>query len=63
MRARKNGGYSQRARERIEDETEYTTAEVEFMMAVDYYKRCKGKSLDCRDILIVARRLGYRKVK
>lgn len=62
MRARKNGGYSQRARERIEDDTEYTDDEVQFMMAMERYQReQRNRWPDCGEVLKVAKSLGYRK--
>ena len=64
MRARKNGGYSQRARERIEDATEYSDEELEFLKAMERYKREQRRRFPtfC-EVLTVAKSLGYRKVE
>lgn len=41
---------------------DYTDEEREFMMAMDRYKREAHRPYpDCRDVLRVARQLGYRK--
>ena len=62
MRARKNGGYSQRAVMRIEDDTEYSAEELEFLKAMERYKRENRRPFPtfC-EVLIVAKSLGYRK--
>ena len=42
---------------------EYTADEVEFMMAIERFEREHHKPWpDCRDVLTVARALGYRRV-
>lgn len=44
------------------DGSEYTADEVEFMMAMDRYKREKGKPFpNWAEVLEVAKALGYRK--
>ena len=41
----------------------YTSDELEFALAMDKFKRQAGKPFpDCRDVLLVARALGYRRV-
>lgn len=43
---------------------EYSDEEREFMMAMDRYKREKNRPYPtCKDILEVARKLGYRKTQ
>lgn len=42
---------------------EYTPEEVAFMVAMNTYQRRNAfRPLDCRDILLVAHALGYRKI-
>lgn len=44
-------------------ERDYTTEEVEFMSAMDDYKRRSGRMFPtCSEVLEVIRKLGYRKV-
>jgi len=44
-------------------ERDYTTEEIEFMQAMDAYKRSSGRMFPtCSEILEVLRDLGYRKV-
>ena len=44
-------------------EREYNEAEIEFMQAMDEYKRASGRMFPtCSEILEVITRLGYRKV-
>lgn len=53
-----NGGFSNLAHG-----SEYTDDEREFMLAVERYKREKRRPFPtCREILAVAKSLGYRKV-
>lgn len=40
----------------------YAADEVEFMCAMERFKRRFGREPTCRDVLAVARALGYRKV-
>lgn len=40
----------------------YTRDQVEFMMAMEKFQREHGRYADCRDVLNVAKVLGYRKV-
>ncbi len=45
-------------------EREYTDAEVEFMHALDQYKRASGRMFPtCSEILEVLRALGYEKIE
>lgn len=40
----------------------YSADELEFMLAMERLKRRLGRQPTCRDVLAVARSLGYRKV-
>lgn len=52
------GAYS--AKEKNDVGTRFTPAEIEFMMAMERYTREHDKPFpDCRDVLIVAKSLGY----
>lgn len=43
-------------------ERDYTADEVEFMQAVERYKRCTGRAFPtCSELLEVVRSLGYRR--
>ncbi len=45
-------------------EREYTDAEVQFMHAMDEYKRASGRMFPtCSEILEVLKRLGYRQIE
>ena len=44
-------------------ERDYSNEEIEFMHAIDLFKRTSGRSFPtCQDVLDVIQRLGYRKV-
>lgn len=63
---RRNGRGPRTYRGRGEDEPddgrEYTAEQVEFMMAMENYKRRNRVPYpDCRDVLRVLKSLGYRK--
>lgn len=46
------------------DGSELTADDIEFMMAMDRYKREMGRPFpDCADVLAVAKSLGYRRVE
>jgi hypothetical protein len=41
------------------DGSDYTPAQIEFMRAMSEWKRYWRREPDCRDVLKVARKLGY----
>ncbi|MCG8584605.1 MAG: hypothetical protein MI757_07835 [Pirellulales bacterium] len=44
-------------------ERDYSADEIEFMHAIDHFKRTTGQSFPgCQDVLEVIKKLGYRKV-
>ena len=55
-------GHQPRTTTSQSDLADYSHEEVEFMMAIERYKRQQGRPYpDCREVLMVARALGWRK--
>lgn len=43
--------------------SEYTAEQVEFLRAVDRFRAARQRRPDCREVLAIARSLGYRKAE
>ena len=65
-RRTKTGGFTHSSGEKVIGDagSEYKEDDVEFMLAMDCYKRASGRKFPtCSEVLDVLKSLGYRKVK